>query len=277
MPEKYTEFEKQAMEKRRQGKEVRADVQETESGPPVVTLKEFVNRPDIPPPAPSPSPPPQPSPSVRPTEAQDVERMKDALFGQAETEEEQEEEPTEQEVEENLLAPSICPHCGWDTKNENVREPSDEDRLEFIESVLGERRFRKAVPLVGGNIVATFRTVTVPEEDAITEILNQDLASKEIQNTTEWTLVYNRARLVVMLERLKLGERERTFPTAEEQNEDGLPETIRRLMHELPATWPISIFGLLVQGMIEVNEVYNVLMARAYDSNFWTGRADESD
>lgn len=295
MPEgKFTEFEKQAMEAKRQGKKVSVDEKDTGDGPPVVSLTEFAGA-ETPPPAPGPA---QPTPTVAkqepdaappsvqsttPVQEQqgneaDVEQMKEAVFGKVEQPEEEDEyKKGEGEDKETLFEPKQCPKCGWNL-NDPIYEPTDEDRLEFMESLLGNRRFVRRAEFMGGKIKATYRTVLVKEEDAITEYLNEKLDRKTIQSETEWMVGYHRARLVVMLQEIEIGGKSKKYDTIAmwAENEDNLVEGLKKAEEKVAKDWPLSLHGILIQGMEETNKVYSTLMSRAYDPNFWEGQAGES-
>lgn len=300
MPEgKFTEFEKQAMEARRQGKKVSVDQQDMEDGPPVVSLSEFAGSDAPPPPAPGPAQPEQAPPTSGPAQPEppivqqappqneqaseaDVEQMKTAVFGKVEepTEEGQEKSKEEQpEEKERLFKQKQCPRCGWVLENQALHEPTDEDKLEFMESILGNRRFTRRVDFLGGRLKATYRTVLVQEEDAIAEYLNGQMERKTIQNEGEWAVAYHRCRLVTMLQKLEIGEDVKKYDTIVKwaENEDTLADGLKVALDKVPAGWPLSIHGILVQGMMAVDEIYNILMSRAYDPNFWEGQAEESD
>ena len=58
-----------------------------------------------------------------------------------------------------------CPHCGWDLKKHDPTEVSDEDKYDFVQSVLGNIRFKKRYELLGGKYVVVFRALTSKESD----------------------------------------------------------------------------------------------------------------
>lgn len=307
---KHTKMEQEALDMQRRGERVVVDKKEQAEGPPIVSLREFTET-RTPEPAPGPLPPvaegeqplPPPPPeaevgtlpaspvSALPTSqmTEDVEAMNASLFGTVDAEaatEESEEKP------KGLFEQTQCQRCGWVLENQALEEPSDEDKLEFIESILGSRRFVKQVPILGGRLKVTFRTVLVPEEDAITTYLNEQMDGKTVQNEAEWVLAYSRARLVVMLQELDIAGKSKSYETLAERVDRfdnakkeklnkthgaDLVEAIREALIEVPAGWPLSIHGLLVQGMATMTEIYSVLMSRAYDPNFWEGQPVESD
>lgn len=300
MSSKFTEFERQALEARRRGNHVEVEQGSPREGKaPVVSLREFTETVQSPPPGPAPMPLPDvpgempqmpqapqvSSVAAAPASDTTLEQMKDAMFGKVqseneETEPEEVEEPEDDDATDPLreLRAKHCPRCGWLVDDVEFAEPTDEDKLEFVESVLASRRFEKEVSRLGGKVRMRFRTVTVPEEDAITEHLNGKIAGGLIQNSEEWTLEYQRARLVCMLSEVILGGEHKKYPMLKESlhaDEKELVAGLSRLVRELPAEWPTSVYGMAVQCMKEMDDTYTHLMSRAYDPNFWKGQTDK--
>jgi hypothetical protein len=58
-----------------------------------------------------------------------------------------------------------CPHCGWDLKKSDLTEVSEEDRYDFVQSILGAIRFKKAYDMFNGQWKVTFRALTSKEAD----------------------------------------------------------------------------------------------------------------
>jgi hypothetical protein len=292
---KFTEFEKKALEARRSGNQVEVEQRDKAEGKaPVVSLREFAEAPEVPPAAPAPLPPqaeeapsadenpsaaPAPAVAAPPEDGEAIESLKKSLFGDEKpitpAEETEEEAPVSEP--EDLFARKDCPRCGWVIDNHSIHEPTEDDVLEFMESVLGGRRFEKEVSLLNGKITIRFRTVTVEEEDAITSYLNEKMDDKDIQNTSEWTMSYNRARLVCMLKEMRLGEGIKKFPPIKDMacDKETTAKALTRLVDEVPRDWPAAIYGLITQAMLQMDGTYQTLMARAYDPDFWEGRTVE--
>lgn len=303
MQENLTPMEKQALEARRMGKKVDAQQLKIPGQAPIVTLREFAGMAEAPMPVPPPAPevaPEQPAFAPAPAAAapeaskkfysnaeaeppqqvtkDDLEKLKATMFDEGK-------QPTpvddvEAAAEHVGLYPKFCPRCFWDLKVATVNEPTKDDKLEFVESVLGNRRFTKEIPMLGGRMSAIFRTVTVEEEDAINEFIQVETAAKRITSTKDWSIWYTRCRMVVMLKRLTLDKTVRDFPEVSDKNYAPASEikgdnSLRRALREVPSKWPLSIHGLLIQGMSQVDEIYTTLMSRSGDSSFWQGLTGE--
>lgn len=125
--------------------------------------------------------PPRPEPPQRPVAEPKMQRVDGVAGAKAFLEqlpdppepalppesEAQPEQPPGDETGSNP-PPVACPHCGWDLAREDVPEVTDEDKEAFFHYALGgifERRY----PLWNGKLVVGFRSLTVPEIEAITE------------------------------------------------------------------------------------------------------------
>lgn len=283
MPEP-TAFEKRVMEERRQGKNVEAVQVQTPGGVPVVSLREFANRETAviqPPPEVSEPPSPklevlaQTAPAASKVTNEDLDRMKDMAFGKKpdETKQEPEDPPTTEGIKR-------CARCGWERDKVLDYEVTKDDKIEFVESVLGGRRFVKPVSLLGGRMTATFRSCLLAEEDMIAKFLQAEVAAKRITSPEEWMIWYGRCRLVVMLQVLELGGKTKEFPEVNDKTYKPNPDVkddsvLQKALREVPANWPMTVHALLIQTLAEFDSVYATLMSRAYDQDFWTGLTEK--
>lgn len=80
-------------------------------------------------------------------------------------------EPKEASTEADF---HICPNCNWPDNIDPV-EMSDEDQIQFLRSVLGNKRFTKTYELFGGRFMVTFRSRTVEEQDKIQEQMLKEI------------------------------------------------------------------------------------------------------
>ena len=83
-----------------------------------------------------------------------------------------------------------------------------------------------------------------------------------------------------MLKRLSLDKSVKEFPEVNDKHYQPSPDikgdsSLRRALREVPTKWPLSIHGLLIQGMSQVDEIYITLMSRANDPSFWSGLTEE--
>lgn len=99
---------------------------------------------------------------------------------------------------------AICPHCGWDQTRPDDIEPTTIDKQWFLAMVLStgadDIRFRKDVPLFGGAVVVTFRTLTVTEEGLAWEQVGFDRLAHRYLNAADQMRAFQHYRLVLTLE-----------------------------------------------------------------------------
>ena len=66
---------------------------------------------------------------------------------------------------QNFSVLDNCPHCGWDLKKSDLTEPSEDDKYDFVQSILGSIRFKKSYKMFEGKYKVTFRSLTSKESD----------------------------------------------------------------------------------------------------------------
>jgi hypothetical protein len=102
---------------------------------------------------------------------------------------------------------SNCPHCGWDLKKSDDVVVSDDDKINFVQSILGSVRFKKAYQLFGGRITIVFRTLTVAESDMAYKQLivdsNNDIQSRIISDTMFYWRTLMAYKAVMSVERIE--------------------------------------------------------------------------
>jgi len=82
---------------------------------------------------------------------------------------EAEEESGKKEDEELGSALHMCPQCGWDQHMPVIPEPSQFEKLGFLQMLLGQKVFSKKYLLYSGHLRLTLRSLTLREIDALYE------------------------------------------------------------------------------------------------------------
>jgi hypothetical protein len=104
----------------------------------------------------------------------------------------------------------VCPHCGWDTRKEDVTEISDDDKLGFVQSILGGVRFRKKYSLFGDRLTVTFRALSTAESDMAYKQLivdaQDDIQTKVLSDTTFYWRTLMAYRSVMAVEKIESAE-----------------------------------------------------------------------
>ena len=79
----------------------------------------------------------------------------------------------QESVDDSTIGGHInCPRCNWDTRQVAI-PVSEDDKKEYMRSILGEGCFSKEYPLYGGRFKAKFTDLMTEESDAMVEVLNQ--------------------------------------------------------------------------------------------------------
>jgi hypothetical protein len=101
-----------------------------------------------------------------------------------------------------LLNP-YCAHCGWDQSLPDVPEPPYAKRLAFLHTVLGQQNFTDEMPLYGGSIVVTFRTLNVPELEVAYAQAFRDRELGRARTDLDFYERINRYRLLMQMTHIR--------------------------------------------------------------------------
>ena len=92
-----------------------------------------------------------------------------------------------------------CDHCNYPLNMPSVPEPPYEKKLSFLQTVLGEVNFKDETPIMGGNLIITFRTLTVKELQQVYAQAYADYEKKRIFTTPDYYERLNWYRLCLQL------------------------------------------------------------------------------
>jgi hypothetical protein len=99
-----------------------------------------------------------------------------------------------------------CPHCGWDVNKSELVEIAENDKFDFVQSILGGKRFKKVYEIFGGALRITFRTLTTAESDmAYKQIIldaQNDVQSKIIGDTSFYWKTLMAYRCIMAVEKI---------------------------------------------------------------------------
>lgn len=94
-------------------------------------------------------------------------------------------ESGEKTVSAKQSGSAYCPHCGWDQSNKEVIQITEDDKISFLQSVLGLKPFEKLYTVMGGRLSIVVRTLTPDELDTCFQQLVLDRKSKTTVNPLE--------------------------------------------------------------------------------------------
>lgn len=195
------------------------------------------------------------------------------------------EEQKESKIDAGLLSSNAvhsCPHCGWDVNKSELVEISDGDKLDFVQSILGGKRFKKVYSIFGGALNITFRTLTTAESDmAYKQIIldaQNDVQSKIIGDTSFYWKTLMSYRCTMAVERLDSSQGITEIPPIDEIEAD--PEKAKGSLN----TKVYHLFDDLVEQIMPTELMRNTithlytefqslcekLQVMAESKDFWT-------
>ena len=116
-------------------------------------------------------------------------------------------EAEEEEVQADIPADSTgsnppmqtCPHCNWDMSLPVIAEPTYDEKMGFLHSVLGQKTFTHQYEIFGGKVVVRFRTLTTKEMDIIYQQVFAERETGEITTIQDYWEKVNRYKLYLQL------------------------------------------------------------------------------
>ena len=92
-----------------------------------------------------------------------------------------------------------CPHCGWDMSIPGTAEPTYDEKMGFLHSVLGQKAFTHQYELFAGKVVVRFRTLTTKEMDVVYNQVFREREDGEVTTIQDYWEKVNRYRLYLQL------------------------------------------------------------------------------
>lgn len=174
-----------------------------------------------------------------------------------------------------------CPHCGWDLKKTDLTEPSDDDKYDFVQSILGNIRFKKSYDMFNGKYKVVFRALTSKESDmAFRQIVldgQKDFQDRALAGTDFYWRNLQAYRMVMSLESItsvEYGTLE--IPTLAEAELDGVSgkdaqaRLIPFLNYVLDTFLPLeSTRSVIGHAYFEFQSLCDKLQVMAESPNFW--------
>lgn len=107
------------------------------------------------------------------------------------------------EIEKNVTGstPHIqtCPHCNWDMSLPTIAEPTYDEKMGFLHSVLGQKTFVHQYSIFGDHVIVRFRTLTTKEMDIIYRQVFAERETGEITTIQDYWEKVNRYKLYLQL------------------------------------------------------------------------------
>ena len=186
--------------------------------------------------------------------------------------------------ETGLDAPSaifpFCPRCGWDMKQKYDVDITDNDKEDFIATLLGGARFKRAYEIAGGRMKIVFRSMLADENFMVQRQLLLDQNNNEIFSEAEWYLRLAEYRMACSLESIADASGKLIYANPELQDLKFTPP------EDKPTQTPLVLARLNVNTKALAHEVTRRLIATqlrqfqrlveapeamALEPSFWNG------
>ena len=188
---------------------------------------------------------------------------------------------------------SNCPHCGWDLSAPTIQEPSYDEKMGFLHSVLGQRTFANQYELFGGQVLVRFRTLTTKEMDVVYSQVFKEREAGIVTTVQDYWEKVNRYRLYLQLIYLAAKDGSFTYQLPQGYSEEVNPHAESYYEYE-PAT-PDGTFlpeieDYILQNVLRTESIQrtvNTLCARfnrllsklealVDNSDFWKATGEQS-
>lgn len=185
----------------------------------------------------------------------------------------------------------FCPHCNYNLQNATDVPVTEEDKLAFLQTILGDLPFKKPYALYGGKVAVTFRVLSVPELDMLFSQVRYEVSTGAIRSAEALEERVQRYRMFLQLVSLSSENFRHDFPdgltpetspnaTTFWQLPDDLPEGSKGLecIEQYMFSSIIkteSMLRILAITCLEFNRLAAKLEATGHDSDFWQATAPQ--
>ena len=178
------------------------------------------------------------------------------------------------DVDAPIIAPAArCSHCGWAVDKIDNASPTKEDKLQFVASVLAQKRFVKSYDLLGGALTVEFRTLTSDENDLIVKQLVADWNKSRISgpaHSVQQALNYQQALSLQAIKTtagpIKL-ETLNDYSADPPEDETIIPEVVEYITKT--ATPTESIRKIVSRTFVSFQELVAKMEVMAEAPDFW--------
>lgn len=202
------------------------------------------------------------------------------------TEEDEKQEMNYRQPEPENSRPTLdlitnCQHCGWDLKKNDLVTVTEDDKQDFVQSILGGIRFKKIYSLFDDKYKITFRALTSKESDiAYRQIVidgQKDFQGRVLGGTDFYWRNLQAYRMVMSLESIESIQYGRIeVPTIDEADIDGtagkhLQEKLVPFLNYILDTYlPLeSIRSVVGHAYFEFQSLCDKLQVMAESPTFW--------
>jgi len=179
-----------------------------------------------------------------------------------------------------MLIMPFCPRCGWDMMQKFDVDVTEDDKVDFVATMLGGARFRRDYQLLGGKMVLRLRSLLGDENFLVQRQLLLDQNAGEIMSEAEWFLRAAEYRMACSLEAVldgdgkvivanpELGDLQFT-PSADQPTQTAL--VLARKQVNSKALAHETTRRLVAAHLRKFQRLVEALEAMALEPSFWNG------
>ena len=179
-----------------------------------------------------------------------------------------------------MLIMPFCPRCGWDMMQKFDVDVTEDDKVDFLATMLGGARFRRDYKLLGGKMVLRLRSLLADENFLVQRQLLLDQNAGEILSEAEWFLRVAEYRMACSLEAIldgngkvlalnpELGDLQFT-PPADSPTQTAL--VLARKQINSKALAHETTRRLVAAHLRKFQRLVEALEAMALEPSFWNG------
>lgn len=176
-----------------------------------------------------------------------------------------------------------CQHCGWDLKKDEPEQATDLDKLNFVQSVLGQIPFKKQYELLGGRMLVTFRSLSSEESDMTFTQVAWDAGRGDILEEGQYFRTLTDYRMVLSLSSIKTadGVSHNLPDSVHSWNTDKVPAKATKLIHIVPWVYSNilkadSLRRAVAACHYRFQRLLENMEAHIDDSDFWSAIEKQS-
>jgi len=182
------------------------------------------------------------------------------------------------EQSEAFAAPDTtpCSRCGWPKHLSDPVEPTEDDKLVFVQAMLGQKQFTKSYKLFGDRIAIHIRSIMPHEADAIWSQIAADYDAGRIKTAIDERDYGHRYRACLQVIGIEGLDRHVTLPQSYRAWVETLPaesaaEPIRAIYDTLQEKLAVSesIHRTLTNTVAEFNQLQFKMEANSQNPDFW--------
>ncbi len=169
-----------------------------------------------------------------------------------------------------------CPHCGWKVDDLNDPDPSSEDKLSFVQAVLGGTRFKKRYDFFDGNLVIVFRSLSTLEADVAFTQTAYDARQNGFLDEGQYFRTLMDYRLCMGIESIASSEGKFEVPETltDDFKTDKPPKNATKLTYIVPYIYETvlkteNLRRTIGAAFYRFQRLVEKLEVRADDPNFW--------